>query len=275
MQLQNFNSRLEQMHGDGYVSDSFGLSLNNGLDQDPDELKSFSEADPLLKRSNSALDATNRALAKADRDKRARTKGAADKAALDRERAASLDRAFAFWTAGAIQVGRIHNNNTVSATDLTTSGISVGVDYRLSQFLSIGLGFGYGVTTAEIGNNGTTTTGRNYDAVLYSSIRPTPTSFLDLVAGAGLLDFTSRRYITGGYGSASGKRTGYEFFGSVTAGVDFKTKQYTLTPYVRLDGKPVRSTPLTKTRRLPGRCTTIRRRSPPPASISASRRLSS
>lgn len=232
VQIHNFNSRLEQMHGDGYVPDSFGLSLSDGTQQDPDELKSFAEADPLLKRSNDGQSATNRALAKADRERETRTKSA-----VDRERAAALDRAFAFWTAGAIQVGRIHNNNTVSPTDLTTSGISVGVDYRLSQFLSIGFGLGYGVTTAEIGNNGTKTTGRNYDAVLYSSLRPTPASFIDIVAGAGLLDFTSNRFITGGFGSARGKRTGYEFFGSITTGVDFKTKQYTLTPYVRLEGK--------------------------------------
>ena len=230
IQLQNFNSRLEQMHGEGYVADSFGLSLTDGLDHADDVGRATGYADDLNTRSAkaNAVDlATARALKKKDKEQ----------TADDLAKTAALDRAFSFWTAGAIQVGRLHNNNTVSTTDLSTAGLSAGVDYRFNRLLSIGFGLGYGSMSSEIGTNGTSTRGRNYDAVLYASIRPNSMSFIDLVGGAGLLDFSSNRYLTGPGGFASGKRTGWEFFGSATAGVEVKTKQYMVSPYLRFDAK--------------------------------------
>lgn len=230
IQLQNFNSRLEQMHGDGYVNDSFGLSLTDGLDHADDTPRRSGYADETSQPSSTAAaadQATGKALKKENKNP----------TLDDKAKAAALDRAFSFWTAGAIQVGRIHNNNTVSTTDLSTGGLSAGVDYRFNQLISLGFGLGYGSMRSEIGTNGTTTSGRNYDAVLYASIRPTNYAFIDLVGGAGLLDFSSTRYITGVGGFAQGKRNGHEFFGSATGGVEIKTKQYMVSPYIRFDAK--------------------------------------
>ncbi|MDR3437253.1 Ig-like domain repeat protein [Telmatospirillum sp.] len=229
IQISNFNQRLEQMHGDGKVADSFGISIVDGIG--PQTQATPYADDSQSQRTSEANSVTAKAMRKGDRDKTGAEK------LVEKEKTAALDRAFSFWTAGAINVGRVHANNTVSTTDLSTAGLSAGIDYRFNRLVSIGLGLGYGATSSDIGSNGSKVTGRNYDAILYASIRPTAASFVDAVVGAGLLDYNSSRYITGVGSFANGKRTGYEAFGSLTAGIEMKTKDYLISPYARVEAK--------------------------------------
>ena len=223
-QISNFNDRMDALHGDGYAPNSFGIIVQNGVPSEaPPSTSAYADEMAATQKAEASRQATARALKKQD--------PAVNRAA---ERIQRLDNAFAIWTAGSIQVGRLSANNQVEATQLSTSGLSLGADYRLNRFLSIGLGAGFGATQADIGINGSSTRVRAYNIAAYAVLRPTDYSFIDALIGTGTLDLKSQRYIAADQSFATGKRTGSEVFGSLTAGMTYRHDQWQLVPYTRL-----------------------------------------
>ncbi|MDF6879059.1 autotransporter outer membrane beta-barrel domain-containing protein, partial [Escherichia coli] len=130
----------------------------------------------------------------------------------------NTDPNLAFWSAGTLDFGFASAGTQRSGFRFTTGGVTAGADYRVSDQLSIGGGFGYGRDSTDIGNAGTRSTGDSYSLALYGSYRPLPSLFVDGVAGFGTLSFDSRRWVTDSNDFATGKRSGKQVFASVSAG---------------------------------------------------------
>ncbi|WP_185820058.1 autotransporter outer membrane beta-barrel domain-containing protein [Pandoraea apista] len=112
--------------------------------------------------------------------------------------------------------------------------MTLGADYRFSDHFSLGAGVGYGHDSTDIGSSGTRNTGDSYSGALYASFRPIPTLFVDAVAGFGSLSFNSRRWVVDSNDFASGKRTGQQVFGSVSAGYEYRSEDWLFSPYGRM-----------------------------------------
>ncbi|MGX5773722.1 IPT/TIG domain-containing protein [Methylorubrum zatmanii] len=142
----------------------------------------------------------------------------------------------AFWSSGFVNFGSMDLGNG-RGFDFTASSISLGADYRFGADFTAGLGFGFGNDQSRVGTNGTRSDGRSYSATLYGSYHPTRTTFLDALAGYGRLGFDSRRYLTADPSSdlAAGKRDGQQVFGSVTAGYEYRNREFgfLVSPYAR------------------------------------------
>ncbi|OIO01429.1 MAG: hypothetical protein AUJ49_07800 [Desulfovibrionaceae bacterium CG1_02_65_16] len=135
------------------------------------------------------------------------------------------------WTGGTITIGHSHDSDA----RFTTSGVSMGTDFRVNDALVLGIGVGYGHEHETIGDDGTENNGDSYGVMLYGSLQPLDGFFLDGLVGVNRLDFDVQRYSPGAGGYAQSQRKGTQWIGSVGGGYEFKTASVLLSPYVRLD----------------------------------------
>ena len=136
------------------------------------------------------------------------------------------------WTGGSINIGKQDGDDGYK---FQTTGLSGGIDYRLSRAFAIGLGMGYGRDVSDIGDNGSRSTGHAYTAGLYASYHPGQNFFIDGLLGYQWLSFDSRRYLTSGGGFVTGDRDGGQWFASVSAGAKYQVEDWQVSPYARLD----------------------------------------
>lgn len=228
VQITNFSQRLEQLHNEGEQrSNSIGVDI--GLQQ------SASPANAYAPRGTSSDDPALGAIEQAA-------------PASDGPQSAPVENVFgdlAFWTGGYVNFGT--NDNGAINLDHTLVGVSGGIDYRFTPELTAGLGIGYGRDVTEIGSNGTQSRAEAFSLAAYGSYRPVPGFFLDGLAGYGAMSFDSLRYVAATGDFASGTRSGDQFFGSLTAGYEYRDQGLLVSPYGRLSGSHSTLDPFTET----------------------------
>ncbi|WP_418303947.1 autotransporter domain-containing protein [Pandoraea vervacti] len=244
-QIGNYNQRLEMLHGKGRAPSSNGLnvvlpSADRGANRDLSrcqDIAGIADRDACLRgeASPTALRQAKRLDVRDKSDKHAGASGVAtgDGPDLPGE-GENGDQRFAYWTAGTVDFGFANTAAQRSGFKFTTGGVTMGADYRFSDQFSLGAGVGYGHDSTDIGSSGTRSTGDSYSGALYASYRPIPTLFVDAVAGFGTLSFDSRRWVVDANDFAQGKRNGQQFFGSLSAGYEYRTDDWLFSPYGRL-----------------------------------------
>lgn len=139
------------------------------------------------------------------------------------------------WAEGVVSFGSREANGSVSAADFSSSGVSFGVDRTLSERLVVGMGVGYAQDTTNIGTDGTRNQARGYSLAVYGSYKLGSNSFVDGMLGVGALEFDMNRYVPSASAYATSNRKGYQLFGSLGAGLEFRDKANMISPYARLD----------------------------------------
>ncbi|CAJ0692281.1 putative Ig domain-containing protein [Ralstonia holmesii] len=244
-QIDNYNRRLEALHGTGRAPSGNGLTVampGQRVDMQArcQDVAGIAAHDACMRgdgqgvrpfaRGKRNTDATNGNTDKSNADAGPDLPGA-DAAGAGPD---NTDPNLAFWSAGTLDFGFANAGTQRSGFRFTTGGVTAGADYRVSDQLSIGGGFGYGRDSTDIGNAGTKSTGDSYSLALYGSYRPLPSLFVDGVAGFGTLSFDSRRWVTDSNDFATGKRNGKQVFASVSAGYEHRDRTWLISPYGRL-----------------------------------------
>lgn len=139
-----------------------------------------------------------------------------------------------FWTAGRITVGI--KDGTADVLEFSTGGISFGADYRLSDMLTLGIGGGFGGDRTVIGTNGSEAEAAAHYLAIYGTFRPAADFFIDGVLGAGLIELSSRRFVSATGELALGDRVGQQVFGSLATGYDYREGDFSLGAYGRVQG---------------------------------------
>ena len=139
------------------------------------------------------------------------------------------------WAEGNISFGKRDARGVVSGYEFSTSGVSVGVDQRYSDRLTLGVGLGYARDSTEIGADGSRNQSRGAALSFYGSYQPTAGSFVDAMLGYGTLDFDTRRFVEPVNDFAYGNRKGNQLFGSLAAGHEYRRQGLMFSPYGRLD----------------------------------------
>jgi len=244
-QIDNYNRRLEALHGTGRAPSGNGLTVampGQRVDMQArcQDVVGISAHDACMRgegqgvrpfaRGKRNTDAASGNTDKSNADAGPDLPGA-DAAGVGPD---NTDPNLAFWSAGTLDFGFANAGTQRSGFRFTTGGVTAGADYRVSDQLSIGGGFGYGRDSTDIGNAGTKSTGDSYSLALYGSYRPLPSLFVDGVAGFGTLSFDSRRWVTDSNDFATGKRNGRQVFASVSAGYEHRDRTWLISPYGRL-----------------------------------------
>lgn len=140
------------------------------------------------------------------------------------------------WIAGAANFGSFEAYRQASGFDADNIAVNVGVDQRIDPHALIGFSLGYDHDNADIAGNGTRSIANGYSAALYGSYQPSAQTYVDLVLGGGGLSFGSRRYDADSGSLLSGRRNGSQWFGSLTAGYEYRNQGgLLLSPYLRLE----------------------------------------
>jgi len=120
-----------------------------------------------------------------------------------------------------------------SGSTFTTVNVTAGLDYRVSEHFTAGLGLGFASDEDEIGSNGTSSSNRAASLTTYGLYTLGNGFYIDGLAGAGLLDFDSLR-TTANAAEAQAGRDGHQFFAALGGGYDWKSNGWTLSPHGRL-----------------------------------------
>ncbi len=237
-QISNFGQRMESLHQDGRgrnrngmnVTQGFADSLPNPWDQ---QRRDVDRMDGDFTPSIPGVDTTQQDPLAAMRAARKAASGKPVAAASPMNDGQPSN--VSVWTAGSIIFGDRNAMTGRQGFHLTSDGLSLGVDAKLSDWLTLGGGAGLGLSYSRIGDDGTKVDGHNYAGVLYADLRPGKGAFIDVIGGYGRLDFSSKRILGAGV-AALGDRSGAEPFGSIAAGWDFKPADgLKLSPYGRFD----------------------------------------
>ncbi|TXI11956.1 MAG: autotransporter domain-containing protein, partial [Rhizobium sp.] len=220
-QISNFNDHLEQLHGDGCLQNQWDLGISDNRSGSKDNTiapKADSSDDGLLPRNN--------------KDKPSHPSKALND---NKDRCSPFgEGSIAVWTGGFVNFGSRNISSIDQGYDYTTVGVSAGVDYRFNKSFTAGVGLGYGSDQSRIGDNGTQSDAKSYSFALYGSYHPTSDTFIDGLAGYGLLNFDSKRFAVDTDRFADGSRDGHQFFGSLTTGYEYTNDGFLISPYGRL-----------------------------------------
>jgi outer membrane autotransporter protein len=213
-QINNFQQRLESMHGDG-ENGRFQNRVTFGVDRRCDE--------PVRNTTGDAC----RQLAL--RDDAAPVEPPAPTAPN------APSSGFGLWTGGSLNSGDRDGSPGRSGFDFETSGVSAGADFRINDAFALGGGVGYGHDNTDVGRNGSRSEADGYTVAVYGSYHPGDVFFLDSLIGYQWLTFDAQRYVTANGGQVRGTRDGTQWFLSVSAGGDYQRDRLHLMPYARLD----------------------------------------
>lgn len=139
------------------------------------------------------------------------------------------------WVEGVASFGTRDADGNISGANFSSTGITVGLDRVINDKLTIGLGVGYAQGMTNIGTDGSRSESKGYSLALYGNYMPGDNLFVEGVLGIGGFDFDTRRYVEPMDDFALSKRRGYQYFGSIGAGYEWRGKTTMLSPYTRLE----------------------------------------
>lgn len=139
-----------------------------------------------------------------------------------------------YWIGGTLRSGNHDGQAGARGFDFETEGVSAGADMRVHPLLVIGAGLGYGQDSTSIGRNGSHLRGNARTLALYASLQPGGTFFVDGVFGYQALSYDVDRFLAGG-SIARGRRDGDQRMASIALGADLVRGQWQHTPYARVD----------------------------------------
>ncbi|GGI22784.1 autotransporter family protein [Bradyrhizobium guangdongense] len=147
---------------------------------------------------------------------------------------AAPDSSLRYFTAGALQFGR-DTTYADAKYNVSSSGMTAGVDTRLTRNVKAGVAVGFGIDHATIGSNGSRIDANVWSAQAYASYRVAPLWFIDGVLGYAAGRLANYRYDSTALAFGSGERSAGDLFGSLSINHEIKVDCWKIAPYARLD----------------------------------------
>ena len=147
---------------------------------------------------------------------------------------AGPDSSLRYWTAGALQFGQ-DTTYADAKYNVSSTGMSAGVDTRLARNLKAGVAVGFGIDHATIGSNGSRIDANVWSAQAYASYRVAPLWFIDGVLGYAGGRLANYRYDSSALAFGAGDRSAGDLFGSLSVNREIKVDRWKIAPYARLD----------------------------------------
>ena len=140
---------------------------------------------------------------------------------------------WAFWSEGTVTLGEKDNTSLASLQEIQTTGITVGIDKKVSDKKMYGFAFRVGHDNVDIGTADTNLKTDMFSLSSYATLPFNKNTFIDTHIGIGGLKIDSRRNHAAG--NLNGNRNGKQIFGSFVYGGEFVKKDLNISPYGRVD----------------------------------------
>ena len=140
---------------------------------------------------------------------------------------------WAFWSEGTVTLGEKDNTSLASLQEIQTTGITVGIDKKVSDKKMYGFAFRVGHDNVDIGTADTNLKTDMFSLSSYATLPFNNNTFIDTHIGIGGLKIDSRRNHAAG--NLNGNRNGKQIFGSFVYGGEFVKKDLNISPYGRVD----------------------------------------
>jgi uncharacterized protein YhjY with autotransporter beta-barrel domain len=150
-------------------------------------------------------------------------------AAEDRQSDCSQQRSV--WVAGTINL----TDGTGGSDSLSTDGLTVGMDFRVTESLTLGAGVGYSSEGEKRVGGGASLAGDGYNAVAYGSWKVRPRLFVEGLVGFGNASYDLTRMIAEDDARATAARDAAHWFGSLGIAGNVTFSRTYLQPYLRAD----------------------------------------
>lgn len=216
-QISNFMRRNEQLHN-GRAGSSQNISVNvmdAARERKPQEMMAAADREV----RNGAWRETAATFGKSEAKDEPEMSVPAPVAAENDKPSTIFDRV-SVWVSGAIDIATRDASSLTPKLSATTSGLSGGVDLRLSDHTAIGVGGGYGNMLSEIGGKAVRLRAINSLVAAYGSTKILDGGYIDAVIGRGDLDFNMRRRVEGTQLTALGNRSGTMDLAALSLGVN-------------------------------------------------------
>ena len=140
---------------------------------------------------------------------------------------------WAFWSEGAITFGEQDNTSLASLQKIQTTGVTIGVDKKVSNRKMYGFALRVGHDNVSIGTSDTNLKTDMFSLSSYATFPFNNETFIDTHIGIGGLKIDSRRKHEAGF--LNGNRNGKQIFGSIVYGAEFSKEKLHISPYGRVD----------------------------------------
>ena len=140
---------------------------------------------------------------------------------------------WAFWSEGTVTLGEQDNTSLASLQKIQTTGITIGVDKKVSDKKMYGFALRLGHDNVDIGTSDTNLKTDMFSLSSYATFPFNNETFIDTHIGIGSLKIDSRRKHEAGF--LNGNRNGKQIFGSIVYGGEFSKEELHVSPYGRVD----------------------------------------
>ena len=140
---------------------------------------------------------------------------------------------WAFWSEGTVTLGEQDNTSLASLQKIQTTGITLGVDKKVSDKKMYGFALRVGHDNVDIGTSDTNLKTDMFSLSSYATFPFNNETFIDTHIGISGLKIDSRRKHAAGF--LNGNRNGKQIFGSIVYGGEFSKEELHISPYGRVD----------------------------------------
>jgi len=147
--------------------------------------------------------------------------------------ASKLPNNWSMWSEGSISVGNIGDTSLSSSKDISSNGLTIGVDKKIDENTMYGYALRLGRDEVEVGTSGTSLDTNSYSLSLYGTFPHEDTKYVDVIIGVSFLRTDHVR--KSGSNTLTGERNGRQVFGSLNYSTTFNKDKFNITPNGRLD----------------------------------------
>ena len=144
-----------------------------------------------------------------------------------------LSDSWSFWSEGSVSFGRTGDTSSSASKDINSTGITIGMDKKISENKLYGYALRFGNDEVDIGSSGTNLDTESFSLSLYGTFPHNEERFTESIIGISTLKTDHVR--VGGGNRRTGERDGAQVFGSVNYVTKYKKNNFVIDPNIRID----------------------------------------
>ena len=144
-----------------------------------------------------------------------------------------IDTTWSFWSEGSVSIGKVGDTTSSHSKDINTTGITIGLDNKVSDRYLYGYTIRYTKDDVDVGTPGTSLDTNAYSLSTYASFLTGESKFIEGIFGFSKLDLKNVR--KSGSNTLYGDRDGTQLYGSINYSTVLNRNNLNILPNIRLD----------------------------------------